>query len=143
MREAGYSGTPLLKKLGAKEGMAALLIAVPDEIEPLANFDGWGKCKRAKTLRSAAGGPYDYIHLFAKDAEALREATPKMKGALAEPGMIWVSWPKKSSGVATTITEDVIRALALKNGLVDIKVCAIDDTWSGLKLVIPRKDRRK
>jgi hypothetical protein len=143
VKKAGYSGTPLLKKLGVKDGMSALLVSVPEEIEPLAEFDGWGKCKTAKTLRSVAGGPFDYIHVFTKDAGALAAATPAMKRALAPAGVIWVSWPKKSSGVATTITEDVVRDFALKNGLVDVKVCAVDETWSGLKLVIPVRDRKK
>lgn len=143
MIEAGYSGTPLLKKLGVKDGMAALLIAVPDAIEPLAGFRGWAVCKKARTPSGIGGGPFDYIHLFVKDADALSKATPNMKKALGTSGMIWVSWPKKSSGVATSITEDVIRALALANDLVDVKVCAVNETWSGLKLVIPLKDRRK
>ena len=140
--QAGYSGAPLLKKLGVKDSQRALLIAVPDEIDALADFAGWTNVKRAKTFRGASGGPFDYIHAFTADAAALA-ALPKLKALLAPAGMIWISWPKKSSGVASTVTEDIIRRKAIAAGLVDVKVCAVDDIWSGLKLVIPVKDRPK
>lgn len=143
MKEAGYSGTPLLKKLGVKAGMSALLVAVPREIEPLAGFDGWSRRKMAKTLRGLAGGPYDYIHIFAPKRADYAAAIGRLKTLLAPSGMIWASWPKKSSGVPCDMTESDIRALGLGAGLVDIKVCAVDDIWSGLKFVIPLKDRRK
>lgn len=141
MPEAGYSGTPLLKKLGVKDGMSALLIALPVDIEALNDFSGWKKVKRAKSAKGAAG-PYDYIHIFTKDRADYAAAIPLLKKALAPAGMIWASWPKKSSGVATDLSDMDIRTLGLKAGLVDIKVCAIDETWSGLKFVIPVKDRK-
>jgi hypothetical protein len=83
------------------------------------------------------------VHVFAKQAAALRNKLPACREAIAPDGMVWVSWPKKSSGVTTDVTEDVVRATALSLGLVDVKVCAVDDTWSGLKLVIPLKQRGK
>ncbi|MEL7490666.1 MAG: DUF3052 family protein [Pseudomonadota bacterium] len=140
---AGYSGTPLLKKLGVKDGAAGLLVAVPEPIAELNTFDGWARVKRAKTPRGVGGGPYDYIHYFSADAPAFEKTLPALKKELEQNGMIWVSWPKKSSGVPSTITEDTVRNHALKIGLVDVKVCAVDEIWSGLKLVIPVKDRKK
>ena len=140
---AGYSGTPLLKKLGVKDGQAALLVAVPEGVKELSNFQQWRRVKKAKTARGISGGPYDYAHFFTASEAALHDVLPALKKELAQDGMIWVSWPKKSSGVASTVTEDTIRNLALKLGLVDVKVCAVDDVWSGLKLVIPVKLRNK
>lgn len=142
MSSAGYSGTPLLKKLGVKEGQAALLVAVPETVTELNSFNRWGRIKAAKTLRGCSGGPYDYAHFFTADEKTLQNALPKLKRELRQNGMIWISWPKKSSGVPSTVTEDTVRKEALKQGLVDIKVCAVDNIWSGLKLVIPVKDRK-
>lgn len=142
MPSAGYSKTPLLKKLGVKEGQTALLIAVPEAVTELNEFNHWRRVKTAKTLRGCSGGPYDYAHLFTTDEKNLQSALPKLKRELQQNGMVWVSWPKKSSGVPSTVTEDTVRKEALKQGLVDIKVCAVDSIWSGLKLVIPVKDRK-
>lgn len=139
---AGYSGTPLLKKLGVKDGQAALLVAILDAIPALARFKNWGRVKTAKTTRGVNGGPYDYAHFFTSSAAQLANTLPKLKDELAQDGMIWISWPKKSSGVPSSVTEDTVRRLALETGLVDVKVCAVDETWSGLKLVIPVKDRK-
>jgi len=141
MPETGYSGTPLLKKLGVKNGISGLLIAVPENIKPLHGFQNWRRIKNGKTPRSISGGPYDYIHFFSADKSVFEKILPKLKHELEQSGMIWISWPKKTSGVTSTITEDIVRNLALKIGLVDIKVCAVDEIWSGLKLVIPVKDR--
>lgn len=85
----------------------------------------------------------DFIHFFTSDEKELFKVLPKLKDELTPAGMIWVSWPKKAAGIPTTVGENMIRDLALQNGLVDIKVCAVDETWSGLKLVIPVKDRAK
>ncbi len=142
MADAGYSGTPLLKKLGVKDGQAALLIAVPETVRPLNSHGGWRRLKTAKTPRGISGGPYDFVHFFTSDKQALIAALPKLKRELEQNGLIWVSWPKKSSGVASTVSENDIRHHALKTGLIDVKVCAVDETWSGLKLVIPVKDRK-
>lgn len=140
---AGYSGTPLLKKLGVKDGQAALLIAAPEEVKELNRFSGWKRFRQAKTYRGISGGPFDYIHFFTTDIKALKSALPMLKRELAQDGMVWISWPKKSSGVATSVGGGDVREGAIKIGLVDIKVCAVDEIWSGLKLVIPVKDRKK
>ena len=142
MAQAGYSGTPLLKKLGVKDGQSALLVAAPETILPLNNFQHWAHLKTAKTPRGISGGPFDYIHFFTDSKPALVAALPKLKQQLEQDGLIWISWPKKSSGVKTTVDENDIRHHALKGGLVDVKVCAVDEIWSGLKLVIPVKDRK-
>ena len=142
---SGYSGTPLPKKLGIKDGQGALLIGMPDGLlapaifKSFSLFETLAHCPQSR--RGTPKGPFDYIHLFTKDASRLQTALPLLRGALKPSGMLWVSWPKKASKVATDVTEDVIRALALQNGLVDIKVCAVDAVWSGLKLVIPRDMR--
>ena len=85
----------------------------------------------------------DLVHFFTNDEKELNNVLPKLKQEIVQNGAIWVSWPKKSAKVASTVSENMIRDVALKNGLVDIKVCAVDETWSGLKLVIPVKDRVK
>lgn len=143
---AGYSGTPLLKKLGydavAAKGGRALLIGAERGPPELAAFDGFADRRLANSAARPAAGPFDLIHIFETDFEKLRAALPLLRARLASAGMIWVSWPKKASKMPTTITEDLIRAIALnKGGLVDVKVCAVDEVWSGLKLVIPVKLR--
>lgn len=144
---SGYSGTPLLKKLGyeavAAKGGRALLIGAEKGPEELVAFDGFATRKLAKSAAKPPLGPFDLIHVFETDFEKLRVALPLLRARLTPAGMIWVSWPKKASKVPTTITEDLIRTIALgpptpkKGGLVDVKVCAVDEVWSGLKLVIP------
>lgn len=135
---AGYSSRPLVDKLGLKSGMRAHFVALPKDVErelgPLP--DG---VVRATALR----GSFDYVHAFTAKRAELAKLLPKWKRALVPTGMVWVSWPKKSSGVACDFTETDVRALALANGLVDVKVCAVSEVWSGLKLVIPVKARPK
>lgn len=134
---SGYSGTPLLTKLGYKPGLRALLIGAVAGPAALLDFDGFESVAvQAKSGRPPKG-PFDLIHLFEKDDAALRDALPKLVERLEKTGAIWVSWPKKASKVPTTITEDTIRSAAFKAGLVDVKVCAVDEVWSGLKLMIP------
>src|SRR5271167_3934031 len=137
----GYSGTPLAKKLGIRDSFRAALLHVPDDVKTELRA-ALGKCR----LQSISGNPHqdlDFIFLFAKSRAGLElELLPAAK-ALAPAGMLWISWPKKSSGVATNLTEDVIRQSGLDAGLVDIKVCAVTDVWSGLKFVIPVKNRPK
>jgi hypothetical protein len=141
---AGYSGTPLLKKLGYRDGQRALLIGVPAEPRELRAFPGFARRETRDDLARLgdAQGPFDLVHVFERDREVLAGALTALREILAPAGMVWVSWPKKASGVPTTLTEDVIRALALARGLVDVKVCAVDATWSGLKLVIPKALRQ-
>ena|SRR5215813_12988206 len=134
----GYSGTPLPKKLGIKPGFNVALLEMPAEVKSELKT-ALGDCRIAKTF----AGPLDYVHLFTKSRVRLEKEMVRIAKALAPAGMLWVSWPKKSSGVATDLTEDIIRDTGLAVGLVDIKVCAVTDVWSGLKFVIPVKDRPK
>jgi hypothetical protein len=134
----GYSGTPLPKKLGIKEGYRAALIGMPGEVRAELR-DALAECRIAKDLK----GPLDFIHLFSKSRADLEREMKRAAKALSPAGMLWISWPKKSSGVATDLTEDIIRETGLAIGLVDVKVCAVTDVWSGLKFVIPVKNRPK
>lgn len=136
MPTAGYSGTPLAKKLGFKPGFRVRFVGAPAEYANLL-----GKLPADVTVATATRGTFDLIHLFTKRSADLERQLPKLKAALAKDGMLWISWPKKTSGVATDLTGDVVRETALAGGLVDIKVCAVDETWSGLKFVYRRKDR--
>jgi len=142
MSESGYSGTPLMKKLGAKPGMAALYVNVPDTITPMHGWPDWGKLDRVASPAKVGAEPYDYVHIFETERDRLETALPLLKAVLAQAGMVWVSWPKKTAKKETTLDGNVVRSLGLAAGLVDIKVCAVDGTWSGLKFVIPVKDRR-
>src|SRR5215472_14293950 len=138
MNMAGYSGTPLLQKLGIKEGFRMTVLNPPKDYERLL-----GKLPSAVQKVKPAQKPLNFIHFFTKDRTEFEKQLGILKKVLAPDGMIWVSWPKAASKVATDVTENIIRDYALKIGLVDIKVCAVDETWSGLKLVIPVKDRKK
>ena len=134
---AGYSGTPLWKKLGYKAGVPSLTEGAPAGYRSL--------LKLPADLRVAwLSGPkkgMEFVHVFATASSRLKTKLKSYRGKIAPSGVIWVSWPKRSSGVPTDITEDVIREVALPIGLVDIKVCAVDEVWSGLKLMI-RKELR-
>lgn len=124
---SGYSGTPLQQKLGLKEGWRVAFVGdVPD---------GFGASFTGLDVRARAAKPLDGAVLFTTSAAALMKAAPKLMDALGDTGMLWVSWPKKSSGVPTDVTENVLRDLLLPTGWVDTKVCAVDDVWSGLKFV--------
>jgi hypothetical protein len=137
----GYSGTPLAKKLGIKENFCASLLHVPDDVKTQLS-DALAKC-RIHSFSRHTSKDLDFIFLFAKSRAGLDlELVPAAK-ALAPAGMLWISWPKKSSGVATDLTENLIRQSGLDAGLVDVKVCAVTDIWSGLKFVIPVKNRPK
>lgn len=136
MKPSGYSGTPLAKKLGLKEGFTARIIDPPAYY-----FELFSDLPSTLHFISTPKGKKNFIHYFVKEAKALRSNIASLKNEIEENGMIWISWYKKASGIPTDITEDVIRELALANGLVDVKVCAVDNVWSGLKLVIPVKDR--
>jgi hypothetical protein len=129
---AGYSGTPLAQKLGYKPGFYVFLDNAPDDYAQLVSPlpDDVSFVKRL-------GDDLDLIHVFADQARDLPAKLKSYQKKIKPAGIIWVSWPKKASKRPTDITEDVIRELALKIGLVDVKVCAVDEVWSGLKLVIP------
>jgi len=132
---AGYSGKPLVRKLGLKSGTIAVLDAPRGYARTL------GKLPSGVTRRTSAVGPLDFIQFFTREKQQLERRFAALARALAPAGMLWISWPKRSSGVATDLTEDVIRAIGLAHGLVDVKVAAVDDVWSGLKFVRRLKDR--
>ena|SRR5215475_5544833 len=136
MSTAGYSGTPLLKKLGVKPEYKMLLINPPDNYFELLETNVTDQLTRRNETP-------DWVHLFAKSNKQFESEMKKLFPiAKKNPAItIWVSWYKKSSGIVTDITEDTIRNFALKNKLVDVKVCAVSDVWSGLKLVLPLKHR--
>jgi hypothetical protein len=127
---AGYSGTPLAKKLGIKPGSTLFVEGVPDDYPS----DG-------ATIVRTVSDRVDIIHLFTKSVNELAAKLKRYRSKMRSDATVWVSWPKKSSKVPTDITEDVIRDVALPMGFVDIKVCAVDEVWSGLKLVIRREQR--
>jgi len=133
---AGYSGTPLARKLGIKASSHVLLLGAPQDIgkllEPLPT---------GVAFESKAGPKVDIAHVFVTEREELARQLGTLRRTLKPDAALWVSWPKKASKVPTTVTEDTIRELALPMGFVDIKVCAVSDTWSGLKLVV-RKELR-
>jgi hypothetical protein len=134
---AGYSGTPLWKKLGYADGTRALAIAAPGGYRELLALPAG---VRVAWLRAPERG-MGFVHLFAVKAAALAAGLRRQRRGMAPDGVIWVSWPKKASGAPTDVTEDTIREIALPMGLVDIKVCAVDETWSGLKLMVRRSER--
>jgi len=131
---SGYSGKSLIDKLGMKEDFKIRIINPPENY-----FERIDGPKQLVLTESASRA--DFIHCFVKTMAELEEHLPKLKDEIHKAGMIWISWPKKSSGVQSDVNENLIRNLALKIGLVDVKVCAVDDTWSGLKLVYRLKDR--
>jgi len=137
---AGYSGKPLITKLGIKAGFSAIFLnapenyttllgALPDDVTVSLSLDSGSK-------------PADFIHFFTRTHIELEDQFPPLKAALALNGMLWISWPKASSKVPTDLNENVIREIGLANGLVDVKVAAIDEIWSGLKFVYRLEDRK-
>jgi hypothetical protein len=123
---AGYSGTPLARKLGFKEGMRVVYVNPPDGFA----VDG------IADVRARLGKGTDLVVFFTKERRELERRLGALRRAIEPDGMLWVAWPKRASGVRTDMTEDVVRDVALPTGLVDTKVCAIDDVWSGLRLVV-------
>jgi hypothetical protein len=134
---AGYSSTPLAKKLGIKDGHKMKVVNMPEYY-----FSLFSDMPEHVEVNDNAKKGLDFVHFFTKEMSELNKLLPQLKKQIVANGMIWVSWPKKSAKVATDVTENLIREVALQNGLVDIKVCAVDDTWSGLKLVIPVAERK-
>lgn len=133
---AGYSGTPLAKKLGIKSGFNVLLVDAPCNYQDL-----FYDMPEGVNFNNDPDNAQDLIHFFVKQQETLIALLPQLKHKIKPNGIIWVSWPKKASKVITDVTEDIIRNYAIEIGLVDIKVCAVNEIWSGLKLVIPIKYR--
>lgn len=132
----GYSGKSLADKLGIKAGHRVLVVSGPKGYRSLL-----GALPDGVSLRRSGSGRFDVIHVFSGQRKALEAELRRLAVIMPDEGMIWASWPKKSSGVATDLDENAVRELALKVGLVDVKVCAVDETWSGLKLVRRLKDR--
>ncbi len=135
---AGYSSNPLVKKLGLKDGMAAMLVGVPQHLPEISAFPGFAN---VETSVQNGARDHDYVHWFETDRETLENNLTPLASRLKADGMLWVSWPKKSSKVPTDISEDVLRTVILPTMLVDVKVCAVDEVWSGLKFMW-RKDYR-
>jgi hypothetical protein len=133
---AGYSATPLIKKLGISEGTTAIALNAPANYRRLL-----GPLPAGARILDRVTAPCGFVHLFVTTRANLEKRLGRLRKQLAEMGTLWVSWPKKSARVPTDVTEDVIRAVALPLGLVDIKVCAVDETWSALKLMIRRELR--
>jgi hypothetical protein len=134
---AGYSGTPLAPKLGIKPEMTVIAIGAPVNYRKLL-----GKAANDIKLSDRVNDNSAFIHFFTTRRSELEKQLVRLRSKIADTGTLWVSWPKKSAGVATDVTEDVIRAVALPLGFVDVKVCAVDETWSGLKLMVRRENRR-
>ena len=135
---AGYSGKPLSQKLGIKPGFRIFV-----EGAPATYGDIIGQLPAGVTTTSRLKAPLDMVHLFATERAGLATHLRSYRDAIAPDGMVWVSWPKKSSGVATDLSDVVVRDTALALGLVDVKVCAVDEIWSGLKFVIPKDQRAR
>jgi hypothetical protein len=132
----GYSGTPLPKKLGIKDGSRIAFSDLPNDVA-LELEDATATCSQPSK------GPFDFVMIFVKSRSKLTKEFQRFSKQLQPDGMLWVSWPKKISGVTSDLGENEVREVGLAGGLVDVKVCAVTDTWSGLKFVIRVKDRRK
>ena len=133
---AGYSGTSLPQKLGIKPGMIVVAIDAPENYRKLL-----GQIPSGVNFAKRPVGNSRFVHLFVTRRSELANQLSILRRKIADDAVLWVSWPKRSSRVPTDVTEDVIRAIALPLGFVDVKVCAVDETWSGLKLMIRREQR--
>jgi hypothetical protein len=133
---AGYSGTPLVRKLGIKPGARLGLLGAPEEFEATL-----GELPPDVAVRQQARGPLDVIVAFHTARAELERRLPALRGALQPAGGLWIAWPKRTSGLASDVDEGVVRELGLAAGLVDNKVCAIDEVWSALRLVYRLRDR--
>jgi len=138
MEPSGYSGTPLAKKMGIKSGFKIKLFNPPDYY-----FDLFSDLPQDIKELTDKKSKKDFIHYFAKSTAQLSKDIKELRQEIEENGIIWISWYKKSAKIETDLDGNIVRGIALNNGLVDIKVCAIDEKWSGLKLVIPLKNRQK
>jgi hypothetical protein len=133
----GYSGTPLIKKLGFKASLKVLMVHAPPE------YRAWlGDLPEGLKLLTRAGKPIEAAHVFALESAFLDATLSRLRKELKQDGFVWVSWPKKASKIVTDITEDTIREIALPLGFVDVKVCSVSEVWSGLKLVIRKSERQ-
>ncbi len=133
-RPAGYSGTPLVAKLGLKPGARMQLISAPPDFGDVIG-------QMPDGLKPVNRGTLDFAMLFVRARSELKKRFPALRDRLESNGALWVAWPKKTSGVRTDLSEGIVRSIGLEAGLVDVKVCAVDNTWSGLKFVRRLKDR--
>jgi hypothetical protein len=134
---AGYSGRPLPQKLGIKSGLRVVTINAPTHYRRLL-----GTTRESVTFSDRLKPDSSFVHVFINKRSELEKRLAVLREKIADTGTVWVSWPKRSSGVPTDVTEDVVRVVALPLGFVDVKVCAIDETWSGLKLMVRRENRK-
>ena len=132
---AGYSGTPLVRKLGIKENFNIAFVDAPS------GFEAALALPAGATVNRRSREPLDLVLLFVKNRTQLEKNFSRCAQRLSSAGMLWISWPKKASGVNTDLTDNVVREVGLAKGMVDVKVCAVDEVWSGLKFVIRLKDR--
>ena len=133
----GYSKKSLVEKLGIKEGLKVAILNSP------ANYnDTLGKLPKNVTVMKTIGERLDFIQFFTKESKELQSKFPNLKRALSQNGILWISWPKSSSKVKTDLNENIVREIGLGNGLVDVKIAAVDEVWSGLKFVYRLKDRK-
>jgi hypothetical protein len=135
---AGYSKTPLAQKLGIKPGTKVAALNPPAGYRKLL-----APLPAGVSFTDKPGAGSNFVHLFVRDRRTLGKELKRLRKLLDDAGVLWISWPKKASGVTTDITEDVIRDVCLPLGFVDVKVCAVDEIWSGLKLMIRREQRRR
>ena len=133
---AGYSGTPLSKKLGIKDNFRLTFLNAPKGFQ-----EELGQLPTGVEITTRSNKPFNLIVLFVKSERTLKKDFPKVAGKIARDGMIWVAWPKKSSGVSTDLSFDTVQTVGLSAGLVDVKICAVNEIWSGLKFVYRLKDR--
>jgi hypothetical protein len=141
LTSGSYSVKPLPEKLGYQTGQKIAFVGLPDELSGLPSSTEFGKVAKRQSWARPIGSDYDVIHAFTRSREEMVAGLPRLRRAVKSEGMIWVSWPKKSAKVPTDLTEDVVRDEALKFDLVDVKVAAVDNVWSALKLVL-KVDRR-
>jgi hypothetical protein len=134
---AGYSKSSLVHKLGIKDGFKVALVDAPENYAHIL-----GKLPGNVQVSRSARRELDFIQFFCMSKQNLEEKFPSLKSALSPKGMLWISWPKGASAIETDLNENVVREIGLKHGLVDVKVCAVDETWSGLKFVFRVKDRK-
>jgi hypothetical protein len=140
----GYSGTPLPRKLGLKDGQVAAFVDLPENLGFLRQAVAFaGVADITAEMIGRQHGGLDVLHVFTTSRATLVEQRDAMRAAIRPEGTIWISWPKKAAKVSTDITEDVLRAVLLPTGLVDVKVCAVDEIWSGLKFVVRKELRQR
>jgi len=137
MPDSGYSGTPLARKLGLKDGFNCLFVNIPDHY-----FKLFADMPDIKAVENPEKRSLDFIHLFCTSTSEFEKSALESKSFLKMTGMMWISWPKGSSKIETDLSRDPIRSYLLRNGLVDVKVCAVDVDWSGLKFMYRIKDRK-